>query len=342
MVGYVLGGGSSIVNSIYSLAIDNLLAVRILTASGVFLTLTSDSVGGERDLFNVICGAGFGFGIVTSITLKAWRISDLGLDNDKVWTRRLVFYPSAIDKAADIFAELSSPPPEMAVTLLFMRAPPSAPYPGAPMIMLIITYLGPAKSAEEACKAAFEPKHIAEATIASTTSVDITSLNTAAEPLNRHGDYKSNYSTWAHSIDREQIQSGFTKWLQLGESNPDAEASSYFVISVKNPACMLAHDVDEEKFFPRAIRGRSIFIQAVPWWTEVESEEKSRGWAKSMLEILGERSTNDETVNGFAANMNKDVDLVDIWPEAKIEEIKRLKAVWDSGNLFWNPVVDGM
>lgn len=84
MVGYVLGGGSSALNGMHSLAIDNLVAVRILTASGTFLTLSPDSLGEKKDLYNVICGAGFGFGVVTSITLKAWHISELSLTDEKV------------------------------------------------------------------------------------------------------------------------------------------------------------------------------------------------------------------------------------------------------------------
>lgn len=339
MVGYVLGGGSSVLNGIHSLAIDNLLAVRILTASGA-LTLSPTCVGDEKDLYNVLCGAGFGFGVITSITLKAWPMSDLRLDNDKAWTRRLIFPPSAISTATDLFAELSSPPPEMATTLLFLRAPPSAPRPGAPMVMLIITYLGAAASAEEACKATFDPTHLSEATIASTTSIDFTSLNAPAEAFNRHGDFKSNYSTWAHSIDSNQIQAGFDSWLRLGQDNPDAGACSYFVISARNPACMNAHDLDGEKFFPRTIRDRTIFIQAVPWWSDVRNESKSRRWAKDMLATLGEIGA--EKVNGFAANLNHDVDIAEFWPQAKIEEIRHMKDIWDPGNVFWNPVVDGM
>jgi hypothetical protein len=340
MAGYVLGGGNSVVNGIHSLAIDNLLAVRILTDSGIFLTLSPDSLGNEKALFNVICGAGFGFGIITSITLKAWRISDLGMDDDKVWTRRLIFPSSAISTAADLFAELSSPLPEMSTTLLFLRAPPYAPHPGAPMIMMILTCLAPAASAEEACKASFDPKYTTKATVASTALANFASLNTAADVFNRHGDFKTNYSTWAHSIDSHVIQSGFERWLLLGQLVSDAEANSYFVVSARNHACMLSHDPDDQKFFPRTIRERTIFIQAAPWWTEKRSERKCREWAREMLCILGERQNGAGKVNGFAANMNEDIDVAEIWPQTKLQEIRRLKGIWDSENVFWNPVVD--
>lgn len=342
MVGYVLGGGSSAINGIHSLAIDNLLAVRILTASGAFLTLSPYSLGHERDLYNVICGAGFGFGVVTSITLKAWRISDLGLDNDNVWTRRMVFPQSAIDAAADLFVQLSDPSPETAAALLFVRAPPSAPSPGAPVIMLIITHFGPASCAENLCEAAFDSEYLAKATVANTTFSDFASLNVSTDVLNRHGDYKSNYSTWAHTVTSQQIRTGFERWLQLGQEVPDAKSSSYFVISARNPACMLAHDRNDEKFFPQTIRGRAIFAQAVPWWTDACNENACRSWGRGMLDLLGDRANSEGKVNGFAANLNKDINVTEIWPHEKIEQIRSIKGIWDPANIFWSPVVNGM
>lgn len=342
MVGYVLGGGSSAINGIHSLAIDNLLAVRILTASGNFLTLSPDPLDHEKDLYNVICGAGFGFGVVTSITLKAWRISDLGLTDEKVWTHRMIFSPSAIDTAADLFVQLSKPSPRMATALLSLRAPLTAPRPSAPVLILIITYFGSASSAEKAFGAAFNPTYVTKATVTTTALANFADLNTATDVLNRHGDYKTNYSTWAHTITSQKIQAGFEHWLRLGEEVPDAKAGSYFVVSARDPAAMRAHDLDKEKSFPRTIRERAIFTQAVPWWTDSDNEEACRKWGRDMLDLLGERSSEADRVNGFAANLNSDVDVTEIWPHEKLEQIRRLKGIWDPSNVFWNPVVDGL
>jgi hypothetical protein len=342
MVGYVLGGGTSAVNGIHSLAIDNLLSVRVLAASGAILTLSTDSLDQEKGLYNVICGAGFGFGVITSITLKAWRISDLELDDDKVWTRRMMFPLSSVDTAADLFVRFSNPSPKMATALLFLRASPSAPNPGAPVIMLILTYLGPSSSADKAFEATFDPGYLNKATVATTVPTDLASLNAATDVLNRHGDYKTNYSTWAYSITSQKIQSGFKHWLQLGQEVPEAEAASYFVVSARDPTAMRAHDLHDEKFFPRTIRERTIFAQAVPWWKDPVNEEACRRWGRDMLDLLGDRSSDTERVNGFAANLNNDIDVTEIWPHEKIEQIRQMKGIWDPGNVFWNPVMDGL
>ena len=340
MVGYVLGGGSSVVNGIQSLAIDNLLAVRIVTASGAILTLSPDALDREKDLYNVICGAGFGFGVITSITLKAWRISDLGLDDEKVWTRSVIFPSSAIDAAAGLFVQLAKPSPQMATALLFLRAPPSAPSPGAPVVALILTYLGPALTAEKAFEAALDRGRLGKATMANTVLTDFANLNAATDVVNRHGDYKTNYSTWAHTITSQKIQSGFKHWLQLGQEVPEAAAASYFVVAARDPTAMRARDPDDEKFFPRTIRERTIFAQAVPWWKDSHNEEACRKWGRDMLDLLGDGSSEAGTVTGFAANLNSDVNFTAIWPQEKIEEIRYMKGIWDPGNLFWNPVVD--
>lgn len=342
MVGYVLGGGSSAINGMHSLAIDNLLAVRILTASGTFLTLSPDSLGDEKDLYNVMCGAGFGFGVVTSITLKARHISNLGLTDDKVWTHRMIFPPSAIDTAAELFVQFSKPSPQMATALLSLRAPPSAPRPGAPVLMLILTYFGPASSAEKTFGAAFNPAYVTKTTVANTALANFADLNAATDVLNRHGDYKTNYSTWVHNITSQKIQAGFEHWLRLGEEVPDAKVASYFVVSARDPTAMREHDLNDEKSFPRTIRERAIFAQAVPWWKDTKNEDACRTWGRAMLDILGDRSSDEEKVNGFAANLNSDVDVTEIWPYEKLDQIRRLKGIWDPDNVFWNPVMDGM
>jgi hypothetical protein len=104
---------------------------------------------------------------------------------------------------------------------------------------------------------------------------------------------------------------------------------------------MRAHDLHDEKFFPRTIRERTIFAQAVPWWKDPVNEEACRRWGRDMLDLLGDRSSDTERVNGFAANLNNDIDVTEIWPHEKIEQIRQMKGIWDPGNVFWNPVVDG-
>lgn len=68
--GYVQGGGHSPLSSVYGLATDSVLAYQVITADGQFVTASDDE---HADLFWALRGGGGGtFGVVTSVTVKAW------------------------------------------------------------------------------------------------------------------------------------------------------------------------------------------------------------------------------------------------------------------------------
>ncbi len=92
--------------------------------------------GEERTLFNALCGAGHGLGIVTSVIMKAFSIRNLRMTDDSIWSRSIVFPPAAMETAAEAFVGFSDPAPPLSIVLLCTRAPATAPVPGAPMLIL--------------------------------------------------------------------------------------------------------------------------------------------------------------------------------------------------------------
>ncbi|KAF8471233.1 hypothetical protein BDZ91DRAFT_718151 [Kalaharituber pfeilii] len=68
--GYIQGGGHSPLSSMYGLAADNTLAFEVITAAGIFRTVTRDR---DADLFWALSGGGGGtFGVVYSVTVKTF------------------------------------------------------------------------------------------------------------------------------------------------------------------------------------------------------------------------------------------------------------------------------
>ncbi|ORY63332.1 uncharacterized protein BCR38DRAFT_371114 [Pseudomassariella vexata] len=68
--GYIAGGGHSPLGSIYGLAADQVLAMEVVTADGKFLSTSEEK---NSDLFWALRGGGGStFGVVTSVTVKAW------------------------------------------------------------------------------------------------------------------------------------------------------------------------------------------------------------------------------------------------------------------------------
>jgi len=105
MGGYIQGGGHSPLGSVYGMAADNVLGFEVVTPSGEFLTANSTS---NTDLFWALRGGGGGtFGVVTSVTIKAykdmpvttatWSFNTTKLGKDKFWTAVKAFLDRSID-----------------------------------------------------------------------------------------------------------------------------------------------------------------------------------------------------------------------------------------------------
>jgi hypothetical protein len=82
-------------NGLHGFMVDAVASMQLITTDGVRLEVSLSSKGSERTLFNALCGAGFGLAIVTSVVMKAFRISRLRLTDNSIWTRRVVLPASA-------------------------------------------------------------------------------------------------------------------------------------------------------------------------------------------------------------------------------------------------------
>ncbi|KAF2467735.1 FAD-binding domain-containing protein [Lindgomyces ingoldianus] len=93
MGGYIQGGGHSPLSSIYGMAADHVLGVEMVTPTGEFVTANSSS---NTDLFYAVRGGGGStFGVVTSVTVKAypdmpvsaatWNLDSSKIGKDRFW-----------------------------------------------------------------------------------------------------------------------------------------------------------------------------------------------------------------------------------------------------------------
>ncbi|KAH8784941.1 hypothetical protein F5883DRAFT_480222 [Diaporthe sp. PMI_573] len=106
--GYIQGGGHSPLGSVYGLGSDQALALQVVTADGRFLTASEEE---NTDLFWALRGGGGGtFGVVTSVTVKAYpkigvTISNFtlttgdDLDSETFWQAMRLFWNRFVDLA---------------------------------------------------------------------------------------------------------------------------------------------------------------------------------------------------------------------------------------------------
>ncbi|OCL15050.1 FAD-binding domain-containing protein [Glonium stellatum] len=345
MIGAFLGGASSAFNGIHGFGIDNVLTIRLLTASGSVLTLTPSSTGEEANLFNTICGAGHGLGVITSLTLRAFPISGLHLTDNKIWVRKIIFPPTAIATAAELYTQLQRPAGPLTPVIGFARAPPTSPAKGAPMILLNLAYLGPAEEAEQAAAAALAPEVVDKAISAETLAVPFANMNDGAEAFNGHGGLKEMYTAMLESVSATSLTRAFDRWKKFGDEVEDARPRSYTIVASWNTQALLANatagaDGIDKKFYRS--RGRGLLMQSTAWYEKPKTKAAADEYGRETLEIFREEDTKNQLAPAsFANNIRFGQDMEEVYSKDMIGELKRMRQLWDPEGVFWSPVGDG-
>ncbi|KAF1993650.1 FAD-binding domain-containing protein [Amniculicola lignicola CBS 123094] len=182
MGGYILGGGHSPLGSLYGMAADHVLGFEVVTPFGDFVSANSTS---NPDLFWALRGGGGGsFGIVTSVTVKAykdmpitaasWTLSSAKIGNDKFW--------SAVRAFADNFISYA----DSGIYTYFVILPN-----GNDFTFSIQPFFAPNRTAS------------AVASILQSYSSKLTALNVPFSP--KITEYKSFYSAWQAEFPLEAL-----------------------------------------------------------------------------------------------------------------------------------------
>jgi FAD/FMN-containing dehydrogenase len=135
IAGLTLGGGLGWLNGVYGLAVDNLLSVELVTASGDVLHV---SEGSEPDLFWALRGGGGNFGVATWFEYRLHSLAQV--------VGGIVAHP--FDAAGDVlraFRELSQPD-ELWVVAGLTHAPDGS---GAKMAAFVVCHAGSVEQADK-------------------------------------------------------------------------------------------------------------------------------------------------------------------------------------------------
>jgi FAD/FMN-containing dehydrogenase len=141
--GITLGGGVGFLARKFGLAIDNLIAAEIVTASGDILQVSSDS---HPELFWALRGGGGNFGIVTKFQYKLHRLTEC--------YGGMLFLPATPEVIAGCATLAEEAPDELSVIANVMSAFPMPMIPkehhGKLALMLLAVYAGDPKDGEAA------------------------------------------------------------------------------------------------------------------------------------------------------------------------------------------------
>ncbi|OAT13340.1 hypothetical protein BDBG_08563 [Blastomyces gilchristii SLH14081] len=283
------------------------------------LDVSSSSEGEGKALFNALCGAGHGLGVITSVTMKIFPLKSLNLTNDCIWTRRAVFPSTAIAAAAEAFAQFSDPPPPLAISMVFFRTPPNAPVPDSHTIMLSASYYGPAHEGELAVALLFEPELVSKANKVETLFVPMATVNNGLDFMDVHGGYKGISSCYVSFVNMESIKESFESWARL---------SGRFST---NKAVGLGRS-EEGQFKFLGIRGRSIFANTIRWAQSWETNKSLDQFCDEFMEIA--RRNDAGPPRTLANNQYSGIDLEELYPSGRVAELKRVKSIWDAERML--------
>ncbi|EXK77377.1 hypothetical protein FOQG_17910 [Fusarium oxysporum f. sp. raphani 54005] len=334
-VGSILGGGISPFTGLHGYLIDAVESIQLITTDGQILDVGPSSEGEEKALFNALCGAGHGLGIITSVVMKVFSLEILNMTEDCFWTRRVVFPSSAIEAAAKAFTQFSDPDPHLAINMVFFRALSGTSTLGPPMITLTASYFGPPNEAERAATVLFDQNIIGKADEAETLLVPLATANDRNNHMNAQGGFKDTWTCFVSSVDSAVIKESFERWVQVAERDQGAKRTLVLWGRFNtNMAVSLGESPEGQGKF-LGVRDRGVFTNVVKYADTLESNRALDQFCYNHLDIARRRDAGLPRM--LANNRRPGMNLQELYPKEKVAELMRVKQVWDSEPLLWSP-----
>jgi hypothetical protein len=317
--------------------IDHVLSIRIVTSDKKIVEVTSSSTGEDLALFHALCGAGNGLGVVTSLTMKVFPLENLRLSKNGVWVRKLVFSASEIELAAELFDKIQPPPPPMVVSLVCARAPPTAPKPGAPIIIFTVTYYGPADEAETRTSILFEGEPISKAISVQTVLTPLFKLNDGLNHFDVHGGFKDIQSAWITETQPETIIAAFKEWLDFTAQHDDTKRTTIVLNSSSIQKQLEIQGTSEGRARYFDARDRGVHALIISWFTKAETRSAATDFAAGIKALYRQKKKAAEPPRTILNNIGPSSKPDEVLVEHRVADLKRLADFWDPTALFWKP-----
>ena len=201
---------------------DNIVSARLITASGLVLTVSDSSY---RDLFYAIKGAGQFFGIILSLTVKVHPKSILGSPEGTVWNATLIF---PLSRAADVAAEALKVKAASKRSYLLVGVMPS-PLTMDLVLMVIFAYLGTKAEGTHEFQALLDLGPVA---VPADNEVPFGTLNDAFAAFETKGGFKNWLAPGLMSV--QQFSPSDMEYLveaqaKVGKEYPSAKTTAFVI-----------------------------------------------------------------------------------------------------------------
>lgn len=335
VVGCIIGGGNTPLIGTHGWMADLVESFRLATAEGKMIEVSSSSTGEELDLFNALCGAGHGLGIITAVKTAAFPIKDLNMTDDKVWMRSLVFPPTAIETAAEAFLKMQRPASSTSINMLFMRSPPGTPAAGSPIIVLGATVFASAEQGEGNVSVLFDDDLVGKAIVKNTEATPILNLNDRYAPHDSRGGHKAIASCRLNNVDISSLKSAFEQWVSVTEKYSDSRRSILVLgLSDSTKAAQLGNSGAASRFVEG--RERDFSVMTVTMCSEENTRVALVEYMDNLMKTF--REVDPASVpRSFPNNLRFGMNLEELFSRERLTQLRNLKDRWNVGGLFWSP-----
>ncbi|KAI1496069.1 FAD-binding domain-containing protein [Biscogniauxia marginata] len=343
MVGNVLLGGINLLMVIMGHACDNLVGARLVTASGEIVEVSASSSGSKRDLYNVLKGAGAGFGVVLSLTLRIYPTTDLSLvDGNKISEVVAMFAKKDFDAAAKLWEILSQSKDHgpLSAGFVLMAAPPTMSNAGEPIIVAQGSYPGPASEAEKAFAPWNAPEIQEKAIMVKPGLTDLNTMNAQRDAMTTKGKNMDCYNGLVKELSAETFLRGANRFAAFVEAYGANIGRTMTVFQSMPSATLTSIDGAGESFMCH--RDRRFLVQTMAWDLKPEHIPAGVAYGKDVLNIARSEDKEKGVPNAIlGGNGRVQTDMAEIYSAHKLEILRRVKKEWDPNGVFWSPAVDG-
>ena len=311
MGGLVTGGGIGFMVRKYGLAIDNLLAARVVTANGDIVTASEDD---HPDLFWAIRGGGGNVGVVTELELRLAPVGHV--------LGGVLILPASREVLRG-YLEYTVDAPDGLTTLANLMHVPPAPFVPEERVGELVLAIHPCWAGRfGAGERALAPLRALAAPIADAVSLipypriyDFT-----AHQAVRHG--WSMRSTFAHALSDAAIDASLAAM--------ERATSPYSIVHFRGLGGAYARVGNEETAFAHRDK-RYLFAAIGVWLDPTEDATPHRAWTEALWQQV--RSEGDGVYVNFLAD-DGPRRIREAYPEATYARLAEVKRTYDPHNLF--------
>lgn len=309
VAGSILGGGTGWLSRRFGNALDNLVAIDVVTVDGAQVRASEDE---EPELFWGMRGAGANLGIATSFEMRLHEVGPQVLAGQ-------IVYP--FDDAEGVLRAyrsfMAEAPDELQCLAFTFRAPPIDPFPerchGEPVLDLVVFHLDP-----DAGDVVLPLRQLGEPLLDVVGPMSYVDVQQSFDPNLPSGQ---RYYTRAHDVGElgDEALDAFAAHVRTMQG---ALTAAYF--EPKGGA--VARVPDDGTALGG--RGAAASFHIIAGWTDPAEDEEVMGWARRFSDAMALHGTGGVYVNLIAEDEAERVGTA----FSDHDRVRALKAQWDPEN----------